>query len=176
MTEIEGQKSLVSCYSIGLSNGGIVLRGSSVLTQLTLGERGRGTLVETLHGLVHAAGFAVTVRGANDVGQTVRAIVDAVPVLGQDHEVRANGLVVSRVGMYRVVWGVVGSPGGSLAVLTPHYGYEGQDSSEFSGPFMREVVNRVKTLSTAGFSIGAGGQGMVSDEGFALEFGGAYAD
>src|SRR5690606_19670605 len=100
-------------------------------------------------GLVHAAGFAVTVRGANDVGQTVRAIVDAVPVLGQDHEVRANGLVVSRVGMYRVVWG-----GRSQPVSAPPAAASRSLSS--SAGVLKLRVRRGRSFKLAAISLSCG--------------------
>ncbi|MGW4252209.1 hypothetical protein ACWEK7_12070, partial [Streptomyces californicus] len=33
--------------------------------------------------------------------------------LAEDHDVLFSGLIMSRVGMYRIAWGVVSHPGGS---------------------------------------------------------------
>jgi hypothetical protein len=133
-----------------------------------------GTPVQILHALVDAAGLVITVQGAGDLDGTVGAIVTAAPRLAEDHEVKGNGLIVSRVGSYRVVWGAVRCPGGSLAVLTPHPYSEGRDDSGWTGHFIREVLDPVQALARQGYSVGGGGNGMVTERGFHEAFRRAY--
>ncbi|MBJ7902460.1 hypothetical protein [Streptomyces sp. DSM 110735] len=140
---------------------------------LTLGPDGRGTLVELLHQLVTSAGLVTTVQTSTGIPETVGQIVEAAPRLSEDHEITSGGLIVSRVGMYRIVWGVVSHPGGSLAVLTPLPGYEGQ-TSDWTRHYMHEVLDPVLALSKRGHRTGGGGNGAVTDEEFARAFREAY--
>ncbi|MBZ9596719.1 MULTISPECIES: hypothetical protein [Streptomyces] len=140
---------------------------------LVLSPHARGTAVETLHRLVEAAGLVTTVQTSIGLNETIGAIVEVAPRLSEDHEVRADGLIVSRVGMYRIVWGVVRHPAGSLAILTPMPGYEGQPS-DWTGHYMREVLDPVLALSGRGHRTGGGGNGSVTDPEFARAFQNAY--
>ncbi|MFH8886188.1 hypothetical protein [Streptomyces californicus] len=140
---------------------------------LMLSPHARGTTVEQLHRLVEASGLVTTVQTSIGVDDTVSVIVEAAPRLAEDHDALSNGLVMSRVGMYRIVWGVVSHPGGSLAVLTPLPGYEGQ-SSDWIRHYMREVLDPVTALSGHGHRTGGGGNGTVTEEEFARAFREAY--
>ncbi|WP_244162817.1 hypothetical protein [Streptomyces bungoensis] len=104
---------------------------------------------------------------------TTGAILEAAPRLAEDQDVRPNGLIVSRVGTYRIVWGVVSHPTGSLAVLTPLPAYEGQPS-DWIRHYMGEVLDPVMALSGRGHRTGGGGNGTVTDPEFARAFGDAY--
>lgn len=141
---------------------------------LITAQHARGTVVETLQKLVEAAGLVTTVQTSVDLDETIGAIIDAAPRLSEDHKVEPNGLIVSRVGMYRMVWGVVRHPGGSLAILTPMPAYEGQNPSDWTGHYMREVLNPVLALSNRGYRTGGGGNGSVTDQEFAQAFQHAY--
>ncbi|WP_433393855.1 hypothetical protein [Micromonospora sp. KLBMP9576] len=130
----------------------------------------RGTAVETLYRLVDAVGLVITVQGSGDLEQIVGDIVRAAPRLQEDHEVGASGLITSRVGLYRVVWGALKCPGGSLAVLVPLSGYEGQNTSDWTRHFMHEVLDPIQALSTRGYSVGGGGNGRVTRQDFCQAF------
>ncbi|QYX80539.1 hypothetical protein [Streptomyces akebiae] len=140
---------------------------------LTLSTHARGTVIESLHGLVGASGLVTTVQTTVGLNDTIGSIIEAAPRLSEDHEVKANGLIVSRVGMYRIVWGVVSHPDGSLAVLTPMPAYEGQPS-DWIRHYMREVLDPVMALSGRGHRTGGGGNGTVTDPEFARAFREAY--
>lgn len=142
--------------------------------RLSVGPQAQGTPAETLQKLVDAAGLVITVQGRSGLGETVEAIIGAAPRLSEDHEVRPDGLIMSRVGMYRVFWGVVSYPAGSLAVLLPLPGHDGQDSSDWAGHFRREVLDPVLALSQRGYSTGGGGNGHVDNREFAEAFRHAY--
>ncbi|GGS28036.1 hypothetical protein GCM10010269_78310 [Streptomyces humidus] len=142
--------------------------------KLAMREDARGTRIESLCELVDAAGLVITVHGSGDLNETRRAIFEAAPRLSEEHEVRANGMILSRVGSYRIFWGIVSHPGGSLAILTPLSIYEGQDRSEWISHFMREVLDPVNSLSSRGYRIGGGGDGSVTDFEFAQAFAHAY--
>ncbi|MGW0839069.1 hypothetical protein ACWD26_02715 [Streptomyces sp. NPDC002787] len=145
----------------------------SAVYDLTLSPPARGTVIESLHGLVGASGLVTTVQTTVGLNDTIGAIIEAAPRLPEDHEVKANGLIVSRVGMYRIVWGVVSHPDGSLAVLTPMPAYEGQPS-DWIRHYMREVLDPVMALSGRGHRTGGGGNGTVTDPEFARAFREAY--
>jgi hypothetical protein len=145
----------------------------SAVYDLMLSPHARGTAVETLHGLVGASGLVTTVQTSVGLDDTIGAIIEAAPRLSEDHEVMSNGLIVSRVGMYRIVWGVVSHPNGSLAVLTPMPAYEGQPS-DWIRHYMSEVLDPVMALSGRGHRTGGGGNGSVTDPEFARAFGEAY--
>ncbi|QWF80991.1 hypothetical protein [Amycolatopsis sp. CA-230715] len=137
---------------------------------LVLSEHARGTPVETLYKLVGASGLIITVCGPHDPADTTRAIIRAAPRLLEDHDDRTDGLVMSRVGMYRIFWGVVGFRGGSLALLVPSPAHEQQDYSDWTRHFMAEVLDPVMALSGEGYSTGGGGDGFVTDAEFARAF------
>ncbi|GAA5170333.1 MULTISPECIES: hypothetical protein [Amycolatopsis] len=133
--------------------------------ELILDPRAVGTPVETLHKLVGAAGFVVTVSGTAPAGTTERAILTAAPRLAEDRDIRTDGLSTSRIGMYRVFWGVVPHPSGSLALLVPLAGEDG-----WVHHFRVEVLDPVQALAQQGYSTGGGGNGAVTDAGFAQAF------
>ncbi|MEU5446808.1 MULTISPECIES: hypothetical protein [Streptomyces] len=141
---------------------------------LMLGPHARGTAVEQLHRLVEAVGLVTTVQTSIGVGDTAGVIVEAAPRLAEDHDVLSSGLIMSRIGMYRIAWGVVSHPGGSLAVLAPLPGCEGQQSSDWIRHYMREVLDPVMALSGRGHRTGGGGNGTVAEEEFARAFREAY--
>ncbi|HKS50175.1 MAG TPA: hypothetical protein VJT49_34720 [Amycolatopsis sp.] len=142
--------------------------------QLEIGPGARGSLVETLHKLNDVAGLVITVQGSGNVDETIGDIVGVAPRLAEDHTVSADGLIVSRAGSYRVLWGVVSWPGGSLAMLTPLAGHEGQEIGDWTRHFMKEVLDPVRALSGRGYSIGGGGNGQVGESEFAQAFREAY--
>ncbi|MEU8046533.1 hypothetical protein AB0B71_20600 [Micromonospora echinofusca] len=137
---------------------------------LELAHQAKGTPVETLHKLVGAAGLVITVQGSGELGEIVRDVVAVAPRLAEDHEVRADGLIMSRVGLYRVFWGALKWPGGSLAILVPLSLHDGQDVSEWTRHFMNEVLDPVRGLSRRGYSVGGGGNGMVTERDFCHAF------
>lgn len=141
---------------------------------LAIDANAYGTRLESLYRLVDAAGLVITVHGSGDQNETTRAIFEAAPHLSGDHEVRANGMILSTMAQYRMFWGVVGYPGGSLAILTPMSLYEAQDRRDWIGHFMREVLDPVNALAGRGYGVGGGGNGTVSDSGFAQAFSRAY--
>lgn len=141
---------------------------------LTIAPQAHGTLVETLKDLVNTAGLVTTVQSTIGLTETVGAIVAAAPRLSEDHTVQANGLVVSQVGIYRMVWGVVRYPSGSLAVLTPMSSHEGQNHLDWISHYRTEVLDPVLALSGRGFRTGGGGSGSVTDLEFAQAFRNAY--
>jgi hypothetical protein len=141
---------------------------------LTIGQHAQGTPVETLHKLVDATGFVVTVRSSNGLSETIDAIAGAAPRLLEDHEIQPDALIMSRMGMYRVFWGVVHCPDGSLAILVPLAGYDGQDNRDWNRHFLQEVVDTVRSLAASGYSVGSGGNGLVSDGDFARAFSQAH--
>ncbi len=140
---------------------------------LTLNPQARGTVVEKLHSLVGVSGLVTTVQTSVGLDDTIGAILQAAPRLSEDHEVMSDGLIMSRVGMYRIAWGVVSHPGGSLAVLTPLPAYEGQPS-DWIRHYMSEVLDPVMALSGLGHRTGGGGNGSVTDPEFARAFAAAY--
>ncbi len=144
------------------------------MTTLHISPSARGTLVETLHKLVDASGLVITVQGSTGVEDVKSAIARVAPRLVDKAEVHANGLIVSEMAQFRVIWGVVESPDGSLAVLTPHSLYEGQEVSDWSGHFRVEVLDPVIGLSSQGYSTGGGGNGTVTEPAFAKAFANAY--
>lgn len=137
---------------------------------LLIGPQAQGTPVETLQKLVDATGLVITVQSRNSLGETAQAIVDVAPRLSEHHEVRPDGLIMSHVGMYRIFWGVVMYPGGSLAILVPLHGHEGQNPSDWVSHFRDEVLDPVTGLSRSGYSTGGGGNGYVDDHDFAEAF------
>ncbi|MER7271137.1 hypothetical protein ABT344_22900 [Micromonospora carbonacea] len=141
---------------------------------LELSQQAKSTPVETLHRIVGAVGLVITVQGSGDLGRIVGDLVTVAPRLAEDHEVRADGLIVSRVGLYRVFWGALRWPGGSLAILAPLSLHDRQEVSEWTRHFMREVLDPIRTLSQQGYSVGGGGNGMVTEEGFSRAFQQAY--
>ena len=141
---------------------------------LVLGPHAHGTLVETLYQLVDVSGTVLTVQTSIGLNETIGAILEAVPRLAEDHEVRANGLVVSKVGLFRVIWGVVRDRNGSLAVLVPTSLYETQDLSDWVSHYRREVLEPVQALAERGHRTGGGGNGQVTDERFAQAFQSAF--
>ncbi|OKJ95673.1 hypothetical protein [Amycolatopsis sp. CB00013] len=145
------------------------------MTTLSISPAARGTLVEALHKLVDASGLVITVQGTERIGDIKSAIARVAPRLVEKVEVRANGLIVSEMAQYRVIWGVVQSPGGSLAVLTPHSLYENQKVSDWSSFFRVEVLDPIVGLASQGYSTGSGGNGTVSEPAFADAFANAYA-
>ncbi|MEV3923529.1 hypothetical protein [Actinomadura coerulea] len=98
------------------------------------------------------------------------AIVKVAPRLSESHEVRPDGLVISRIGMFVVYWAVFKSPGGSLAMLAPNSGYEKQDRLDWIGHFREGILDPVRSLSSLGFTVDLGSQGEVADPVFAQEF------
>ncbi|MEU9420605.1 hypothetical protein [Streptomyces sp. NPDC051000] len=137
---------------------------------LTLAPQAHGTLVDTLRQLVDASGLVITLRSPEGLEATVGAIVEVAPRLSEDHDIKGNGLIVSRVGMYRVVWGVVRCPGGSLAVLAP---LPEEDRSEYDGwarHFRIETLDPIGTLAERGYGVNGGGNGTVLDGEFARAF------
>jgi hypothetical protein len=141
---------------------------------LVIGKNAHGTRIESLYRLVDEVGLVITVHGSGDSNETGEAIFEAAPRLSEDHEVRDNGMILSRVGMYCITWGVVSHPGGSLAILTPLSLYEGQNRRDWIGHFMREVLDPVHALSSRGYRTGGGGNGAVTDFEFAQAFACAY--
>ncbi|MGC5286243.1 hypothetical protein [Micromonospora sp. DT231] len=137
---------------------------------LELAHHAKGTPVETLHKVVGAVSLVITVQGSGDLGQIVGDLIEVAPRLAEDHEVRADGLIISRVGSYRVFWGALKWPGGSLAILAPLSAYEEQDVSEWTRHFMNEVLNPIQTLSQRGYSVGGGGSGRVTERDFCRAF------
>ncbi|MEU1348813.1 hypothetical protein [Streptomyces sp. NPDC005776] len=141
---------------------------------LAIDANAHGTRVESLYRLVDASGLVVTVHGSGDQSETARAIHEAAPRLSDDHEVRANGMILSTMAQYRMFWGVVGYPGGSLAILTPMSLYEAQDRHDWIRHFMHDVLDPVNALAGRGYRVGGGGNGTVSDSDFAQAFARAY--
>ncbi|WP_353900221.1 hypothetical protein ABUL04_30850 [Micromonospora harpali] len=141
---------------------------------LELAHQAKGTPVETLYRIVEAVGLVITVQGSGDLDRIVGDVVTVAPRLAEDHEVRADGLVMSRVGLYRVFWGALRWPGGSLAILAPLSLHDRQDVSEWTRHFIREVLDPIQTLSRQGYSVGGGGKGMVTEEDFCRAFQQAY--
>ncbi len=137
---------------------------------LVLVPEARGTSAEVLHKLVEACGLVITVCGTRQPAETMRSIYDAAPRLADDQEVRADGMVLSRLAMYQVFWGVVGFEGGSLALLVPLPEDDGQGDSDWVRYFRTDVLDPVIALSRSGFSTGTGGQGSVTDADFAQAF------
>ncbi|MEU2053397.1 hypothetical protein [Streptomyces bungoensis] len=123
--------------------------------------------------MIESSGLVTTVQTSVGPDDTTGAILEAAPRLAEDQDVRPNGLIVSRVGTYRIVWGVVSRPTGSLAVLTPLPAYEGQPSG-WIRHYMGEVLDPVMALSGRGHRTGGGGNGTVTDPEFARAFGDAY--
>ncbi|MFI8194669.1 hypothetical protein ACIF8T_39210 [Streptomyces sp. NPDC085946] len=129
--------------------------------------------METLHKLVETAGFVTTVQTSISLEETIGTIVEAAPRLSEDHEISPSGLIVSRVGMYRIIWGVVRHPGGSLAVLAPIPEDE-KRSPNWTSHYRREVLDPILALSHHGHLTGGGGHGAVTEEEFARAFRNAY--
>lgn len=144
------------------------------MNTLRISPTARGTLVEALHKLVDASGLVITVRGTGGSGDVKHAITRVAPRLAESAEVHANGLIVSEMAHYRMLWGVVRSPAGSLAVLAPTSLYETQPVSEWSHDFRVDVLDPVLGLSAQGYSTGSGGNGAVSEPAFAEAFANAY--
>ncbi|MGW4215224.1 hypothetical protein ACWEIJ_45135 [Lentzea sp. NPDC004789] len=144
------------------------------MTTLRISPTARGTLVETLYKLVDASGLVITVQGFKGVEDVKRAIAQVAPRLVEKAEIHANGLIVSEMAQYRVIWGVVESPGGGLAVLTPHSLYENQEISDWIRNFRLEVLDPIIGLSGQGYSTGGGGNGTVTEPDFAEAFANAY--
>ncbi|MGW1125686.1 hypothetical protein [Streptomyces sp. NPDC002526] len=141
---------------------------------LTIGAHAHGTRIESLYRLVDRAGLVITVHGAGDPAGTAAAVFAAAPRLSDDHEVLADGMILSTLAQFRVLRGVAGYPGGALAILTPHSLYEKQDRRDWIGLFMRDVIDPVKAVAGRGYRVGSGGNGMVSDSAFAEAFASAY--
>ncbi|WP_235493697.1 hypothetical protein [Streptomyces violaceoruber] len=141
---------------------------------LMLSPHARGTAVEQLHRLVEAVGLVTTVQTSIGVGDTAGVIVEAAPRLAEDHDVLSSGLIMSRVGMYRIAWGVVSHPGGSLAVLAPLPGYEGQQSSDWIRHYMREVLDPSWLCRGVVTAPAEGATGTVTEKEFARAFREAY--
>ena len=140
------------------------------MVALSTGPQASGTPVETLQKLVAAAGLVITVRSSESVKDTVGAIVRAAPHLTHSHDIRADGLILSTIGLYRVFWGAVHCPGGSLAILVPLPADSGGEVSGWSRNFIGEVLDPVNSLKNSGFVVDAGGNGEVSDAEFARLF------
>ncbi|MEU1467391.1 hypothetical protein ABZ434_04115 [Streptomyces sp. NPDC005761] len=141
---------------------------------LAIDANAHGTRIESLYRLVESVGLVITVHGSGDPGETTRAIHEAAPRLSEDHEVRADGMILSTMAQYRMFWGVVGYPGGSLAILTPMSLYVAQNRRDWISHFMREVLDPVNALAGRGYRVGGGGNGTVSDSEFAQAFARAY--
>ncbi|MFE7574611.1 hypothetical protein ACFU5Z_07735 [Streptomyces sp. NPDC057521] len=141
---------------------------------LTIGAHAHGTRIESLYRMVDTSGLVITVQGPGDPAGTAGAVFAAAPRLSDDHEVRENGMIVSTLAQFRVLWGVVGHPGGSLAILTPFSLYETQDRRDWISHFIRDVLDPVKALDGRGFRVGGGGNGTVSDSAFTSAFAHAY--
>ncbi|MFJ8402856.1 hypothetical protein ACIQ9K_20550 [Streptomyces microflavus] len=141
---------------------------------LTIDAKAHGTRIESLYRLVDSAGLVITVHSSGDPNGMTRAIFEAAPRLSEDHEIRANGMILSTLAQFRMFWGVVGYPGGSLAILTPMSLYEAQDRHDWIRHFMHDVLDPVNALAGPGYRVGGGGNGTVSDSEFAQAFSGAY--
>lgn len=141
---------------------------------LTIDAKAHGTRIESLYRLVDSAGLVITVHGSGDPNETTRAIFEAAPHLSGDHEIRADGMILSTLAQFRMFWGVVGYPGGGLAILTPMSLYEAQDRRDWVSHFRHDVLDPVNALAGRGYRVGGGGNGTVSDSEFAQAFLGAY--
>ncbi|PWR10181.1 hypothetical protein DKT68_09910 [Micromonospora acroterricola] len=142
--------------------------------QLDIDRSARGAPVETLHKIVGGWGLVITVQSSGDLEAIIGAIVGAAPRLSEDHEVRADGLIVSRVGYYRIFWGAVRYPAGSLAILAPLPLHENQDPRDWIRHFRIEVLDPIQALSHQGYAVGGGGDGMVTEREFCQAFKTAY--
>ncbi len=142
---------------------------------LAMDAHAYGTRKESLYRLVDATGLVITVQGSDGPEEMTKAIFAAAPHLSGDRDLRTDGMILSTMAQYRVFWGVVGYPGGSLAILAPLSLYEAQDRRDWIRHFMHEVLDPVNALAGRGYRVAGGGNGTVSDSGFAQAFARAHA-